>query len=52
MLAYNGGRGLKKDRADRNRLRLALQEAVSRAFSEGYRQGFAAAEYNDSGSDR
>ena len=37
----------KSTRADRTRLRRAIEAAATTAFSEGYRKGFEAAEYND-----
>ena len=37
----------KSSRADRDRLRRAIEAAVSAAFYEGYCRGVEAAEYND-----
>jgi hypothetical protein len=44
MTAYGSNKTV---RANRTRLRRAIEVAVTAAYSEGYRKGFEAAEYND-----
>lgn len=42
----------KTHRIDRDRMRRAIAAAVSAAYTEGYRKGAAAAEYDDTGGER